>query len=146
VGEVRGLEVFDMLQAMHTGHDGSICTVPANNARDALIRIENTVQMGGLALPVQAIRTQIASAVDLVVQVERMRDGVRRVSQVTEVCGLEGDVFVTNDVFAFEFGAEAPGGQLSGRYLTSGAQPGFVERLRYFGYDRAWISVLRDAG
>jgi pilus assembly protein CpaF len=145
VGEVRGAEAFDMLQAMNTGHDGSICTVHANSARDALIRIENMVQMGNMALPVQAIRTQIAGAVDLIVQVERMRDGVRRLSQITEVCGLEGDVFVTNDIFAFEFGEEEAGGKLSGRYVSSGAQPGFMERLRYYGFDRAWMQVLRDA-
>ena len=99
VGEVRGAEAFDMLQAMNTGHDGSMSTIHANTTRDALTRIENMVQMGQPSLPLRAIRTQIVSAVDLIVQVERMRDGGRRITQVTEVVGLEGDVVTLNDIF-----------------------------------------------
>jgi pilus assembly protein CpaF len=92
IGEVRGGEAFDMLQAMNTGHDGSMSTIHANNTRDALVRVENMVQMGHMGLPSPAIRTQIVGAVDLIVQVARQRDGGRRVTQVSEICGMEGDV------------------------------------------------------
>ncbi len=144
VGEVRGAEAFDMLQAMNTGHDGSICTIHANTTRDALTRIENMVQMG-FSLPPRAIRTQIAGAVDLIIQVERMRDGVRRVSQVSEICGLEGDVITMNEVFAFVFTGEDMHGTLTGKYQASGAQPSFMERLKYFGYERQWMAALAEA-
>ena len=144
VGEVRGAEAFDMLQAMNTGHDGSICTIHANTTRDALTRIENMVQMG-FSLPPRAIRMQIAGAVDLIIQVERMRDGVRRLSQVSEIVGMEGDVITMNEVFAFEFIGEDATGRLSGTYKTSGAQPGFMEKLRYYGYDKTWMSALVEA-
>src|ERR1700742_153780 len=99
IGEVRGSEAFDMLQAMNTGHDGSMSTIHANNTRDAVTRIENMVQMGSMGLPLSAIRTQIVSAVDIIVQVERQRDGGRRITQVTEVCGMEGDIVLLNDIF-----------------------------------------------
>ncbi len=145
VGEVRGAEAFDMLQAMNTGYDGSICTVHANTTRDAVTRIENMVQMGSMALPVRAIRTQIASAVDIIVQIERMRDGVRRVAQVSEVCGLEGDVITMNDVFAFEFEGEGADGRLQGRWVGAANRPSFIERLRYFGLDRAWMEAVGGA-
>jgi pilus assembly protein CpaF len=145
VGEVRGAEAFDMLQAMNTGHDGSYCTVHANTARDAVIRIENMVQMGQSNLPSRAIRTQIASAVDLIVQVARMRDGGRRVLQVAEVCGLEGEVVTMNDVFAFEYQGEDPGGRIRGRWVTPALRPGFSERLDYFGLGEAWMAALREA-
>src|SRR3984885_10095641 len=102
IGEVRGGEAFDMLQAMNTGHDGSMSTIHANNTRDALVRIENMVQMGHMGLPSQAIRTQIVGAVDMIVQVERQRDGGRRLTQVSEVCGMEGDVITMNTIFEFE--------------------------------------------
>src|SRR4029078_12567072 len=98
VGEVRGAEAFDMLQAMNTGHDGSISTVHANSARDALTRIQTMVQRGKPNLPLRAIRSQIVAALDIIVQVERMRDGQRRIIQITEVIGLEGDVITTNEL------------------------------------------------
>jgi pilus assembly protein CpaF len=145
VGEVRGAEAFDMLQAMNTGHDGSYCTVHANTARDAVIRIENMVQMGQTSLPSQAIRRQIASAVDLIVQVERMRDGGRRVSQVAEVCGLEGDVITMNDVFTFEYEGDDPSGRIRGRWSTPRMRPGFHDRLEYFGLGEAWMRALQEA-
>ena len=107
IGEVRGAEAFDMLQAMNTGHDGSMSTIHANTTRDALTRIENMVQMGNMGLPARAIRQQIVGAVDLIVQVERQRDGGRRLTQVTEVCGLEGEMVIFNDVFAFEITGES---------------------------------------
>jgi len=142
VGEVRGAEAFDMLQAMNTGHDGSYCTVHANTARDAVVRIENMVQMGQNNLPSRAIRTQIASAVDLIVQVERMRDGGRRVSQVSEVCGLEGEVITMNDVFAFEYQGDDENGRIRGRWVTPGIRPGFFDRLEYFGLGEAWLRAV----
>ena len=144
VGEVRGPEAFDMLQAMNTGHDGSISTVHANSARDALTRIENMVQMGQVNLPLRAIRTQIVAALDVIVQVERMRDGQRRIVQVSEVIGLEGDVVTTNDIAAFEFQQEDVHGQISGTYRSTQAIPKFKSRLAYYGLDRAWAETMRQ--
>ncbi len=146
LGEVRGSEAFDMLQAMNTGHDGSYCTVHANTTRDAMVRIENMVQMGNFSLPIRAIRTQIASAIDIIVQVERMRDGGRRVSQVSEVVGLEGDVITMNDVFTFEFTHEDASGRIQGSWTTPGVRPGFHERLSYFGLGEAWMRALSELG
>jgi pilus assembly protein CpaF len=145
VGEVRGAEAFDMLQAMNTGHDGSFCTIHANTTRDALTRIENMVQMGIANLPLRAIRTQIASAVDLIIQIGRMRDGGRRVLGISEVCGLEGDVITMNDVFAFEYGGEDPSGRIQGRWVTPAIRPGFYDRLAYFGLGEAWMQALQEA-
>jgi pilus assembly protein CpaF len=144
VGEVRGSEAFDMLQAMNTGHDGSICTVHANTARDALTRVENMVQMASATLPVRSIRNQIASAIDLVVQLERMRDGVRRVTQICDVCGMEGDIISINEVAIFEFDAEDASGALRGSYNSSVFRPSFSERLAYFGLERAWMEALQE--
>jgi pilus assembly protein CpaF len=146
VGEVRGSEAFDMLQAMNTGHDGSFCTIHANNARDGITRIENMVQMGTVALPLRAIRTQIVSAVDLIIQLERMRDGKRRVLQVTEVCGLEGDVITLNDLFTYEFEGEGPNGEVLGRWTSSRVRPGFMNKLRYYGLDQTFAQALDQAG
>ncbi|MBP0445286.1 CpaF family protein [Roseomonas sp. SSH11] len=145
VGEVRGAEAFDMLQAMNTGHDGSYCTVHANTTRDAVIRIENMVMMGQSSLPSRAIRTQIASAVDLIVQVERMRDGGRRVSQVSEVCGLEGEVITMNEIFTFEYEGDGPDGRIRGRWTSPATRPGFIDRLEYFGFADAWMRSVREA-
>ncbi len=142
IGEVRGGEAFDMLQAMNTGHDGSMSTIHANTTRDALSRIENMVQMGSLGLPSHAIRSQIVSSVDLIVQVERHRDGGRRITQVTEVCGLEGDMILMNDIFQFEIQGEGPDGRLLGQYRINRLPPSFQERLVYFGLDRAWAAAL----
>ena len=144
VGEVRGAEAFDMLQAMNTGHDGSFSTIHANSTRDALTRVENMVQMGHFNLPLGAIRTQIASALDLIVQVQRMRDGVRRITQVTEVCGLEGEVITTNDIVAFEFEREDAQGRLHGRYTVPQGRPSFMERLEYYSLDRAWMAATQE--
>jgi pilus assembly protein CpaF len=144
LGEVRGPEAFDMLQAMNTGHDGSLGTLHANSARDALIRVENMVQMGNFGLPVKAIRTQIASALDLIIQIERMRDGTRRVIQVSEVRGLEGEVITMNDLVSFEYEGEDSQGRIRGRYRAAGIRPGFVSRLEYFGLDRAWLAALEE--
>jgi len=145
LGECRGAEAFDMLQAMNTGHDGSMSTIHANSARDAVTRIENMVMMGQATLPAKAIRTQIVSAVDIILQVERMRDGVRRVTQLTEVVGLEGEVVVLNDVFRWDYQGEAADGTLRGTYGISRARPSFAARLAYFGLERAWVAALDGA-
>jgi pilus assembly protein CpaF len=145
IGEVRGGEAFDMLQAMNTGHDGSMSTIHANTTRDALIRIENMVQMGNMGLPSRAIRTQIVGAIDLIVQVERQRDGGRRVTQVTEVCGMEGEVITLNDIFQFEVLGEGPDSKLYGQYKVSRVPASFMRRLAYFGLDRAWKAALEEA-
>jgi pilus assembly protein CpaF len=145
IGEVRGGEAFDMLQAMNTGHDGSMSTVHANTTRDALTRIENMVQMGHMGLPSAAIRTQIVGAIDLIVQVERQRDGGRRVIQVTDVYGMEGEVVTLNDIFQFEVLGEGKDGLLRGRYKVSRMPPSFIKRLAYFGLERAWRTAMEEA-
>jgi pilus assembly protein CpaF len=144
VGEVRGAEAYDMLQAMNTGHDGSISTVHANTTRDALARVENMMQMATVNLPARAIRTQIASAVDLIIQIERMRDGVRRITQISDICGMEGEVVTMNDVASFEFDGEDATGRLTGRYHMSGARPSFAARLSYFGLENAWMDAVQS--
>jgi len=142
IGEVRSDEAFDMLQAMNTGHDGSMTTVHSNNSRDAIARIENMVLMGATGLPLNAIRHQIVSAVDVIVHISRMRDGVRRVTQVTEVAGLEGDVVTLQDLFAFEYEGENRDGTLRGAHRATGTRPGFLDKIRYFGLDDAFMSAL----
>jgi pilus assembly protein CpaF len=132
LGEIRGAEAMDMLQAMNTGHDGSMCTLHANSPREALTRLENMVAMSGFKLPAKAVRTQIADAVNLIVQISRMRDGKRRVSKVSEVVGMEGDVITTQDLFAFEFQGEGPDGQLTGSFKSTGLRPYFATRAEYF--------------
>ncbi|MEY9248674.1 Flp pilus assembly CpaF family ATPase [Bradyrhizobium elkanii] len=142
VGEVRSIEAFDMLQAMNTGHDGSISTVHANSTRDALTRVENMVQMGQANLPPRAIRTQIVAALDLIVQVERMRDGARRIVQISEVVGLEGEVITTNDIAVFEYKEEDVHGRIQGVYKSTNAVPKFKSRLAYYGLERAWAEAM----
>jgi pilus assembly protein CpaF len=144
VGEVRGTEAFDMLQAMNTGHDGSMCTIHANNAREALTRVENMVQMGQFQLPMRAIRQQILGAIDLIVHVERMHDGVRRVTQVTDVCNLEGDIITTNDIALFEFEREDPQGRIIGHFRASHVRPSFQTRLDYYGLGKAWAAASQE--
>ncbi len=145
IGEVRSGEAFDMLQAMNTGHDGSMSTVHANTTRDALTRIENMVQMGSMGLPSRAIRTQIAGAVHVIVQIERQRDGGRRTTQVTEVGGMEGEVIIMNDIFQLENDGVGPDGRLRGHYRVSRARPSFQSRLAYFGLERAWTAAMEEA-
>jgi pilus assembly protein CpaF len=134
VGEVRGAEALDMLQAMNTGHDGSISTIHANTPRDALSRLETMVLMSGFDLPVRAIREQVASAIDLIIHMARMSDGVRRVTKVSEVEGMEGDVITLNDLYSFDFskGMDERGGYL-GRLESTGLRPKFAERLQERG-------------
>jgi pilus assembly protein CpaF len=134
-----------MLQAMNTGHDGSMSTIHANTTRDAVTRIENMVQMGNMGLPARSIRQQFVGAVDLIIQVERHRDGKRRVTQVTDVCGLEGETVILNDVFAYQVEGETIAGGLVGHYRVNRARPSFHQRLTYFGLDRAWAAALEEA-
>ncbi len=132
VGECRGGETLDMLQAMNTGHEGSMTTLHANNTRDALSRIETMVMMAGMELPHRAIREQVASAIDLIVQLERMRDGSRRVVAITEIQGMEGDVITTADIFKFEqVGFEK--GKVIGRLRPTGIRPKFMDRIEHAG-------------
>jgi pilus assembly protein CpaF len=125
VGEVRGAEALDMLQAMNTGHDGSLSTVHANGPRDALARIETMVLMAGFDLPSRAIREQIASALNLVVHIERFRDGSRRIAHVTEVLGMESDVIAMQDVFRYDYTA--------GQIVPTGIRPEFTDHLADVG-------------
>ena len=136
VGEVRGAEALDMLQAMNTGHEGSLSTLHANSPRDALSRLETMTLMAGMELPLRAVRDQIASALDLVVHLERLRDGTRRVTQITEVVGMEGDVVTLSDLFAFDHTAGIDDdGRHRGRLLPTGLRPTFTERLRDQGIE-----------
>ncbi len=132
VGECRGGEALDMLQAMNTGHDGSMTTLHANNTRDALSRLETMCLMAGMELPHRAIREQIASAIDVIVQLERLRDGSRRVTYITEVQGMEGDVITTADIFKFEQIAYE-GGKIIGRLRPTGIRPKFMDRIEDAG-------------
>ncbi|MFQ5534736.1 MAG: CpaF family protein [Sphingomonadales bacterium] len=142
LGEIRSSEALDMLQAMNTGHDGSMCTIHANRPREALTRLENMVGMAGINLPSKAIRTQIASAIDVIVQIARMRDGMRRILQVTEVVGMEGDIITTQDLFVYKFEGEDQDGNLLGRFQSTGVRPHFTEKAQYYGLDRALMEVI----
>jgi pilus assembly protein CpaF len=142
LGEIRSSEALDMLQAMNTGHDGSLSTVHANRPREALTRLENMIGMAGVNLPSRAVRTQIAAAIDMIVQISRMRDGIRRVVNITEVVGMEGDVITTQELFAYHFESETPDGKLKGRFESSGLRPHFTQRAEYFGLDRALLEAM----
>ncbi|MGF1753186.1 CpaF family protein [Vibrio makurazakiensis] len=131
LGEVRGDEAFEMMQAMNTGHDGSLCTLHANSAADALVRMENMLMMSQATLPLFALRRQIADTIDVVIQVDRMRDGKRRVVSITEVLGLEGDQYVTQDLFAYHSHGEDTQGYLVGTYQSAKCMPSFAEKARH---------------
>lgn len=133
VGEVRGPEAFDMMQAMNTGHEGSLTTIHANHPRDALSRLENMIMTANLNLPMNSIRAQIASAINLVVQVSRMRDGHRRIAFVSEVVGMEGDVITMQDLFTFQPKGEGDDGKLLGEFKWTGIMPRFLRRVAYYG-------------
>jgi pilus assembly protein CpaF len=142
VGEIRGGEALDMLQAMNTGHDGSLCTIHANRPREALTRLENLVGMSTATLPAKAVRQQIAAAVHMVLQVSRMRDGQRRITAITEIVGMEGDIITTQDLFTFQFEGEGPDGKLQGSFKSSGLRPHFVTKAEYYGLDRALLEAV----
>ncbi|MBA00785.1 MAG: protein kinase [Rhodospirillaceae bacterium] len=135
VGEVRGSEAFDLLQAMNTGHDGSMGTVHANNPRESISRIENMIAMSGFNLPSRILREQISSAVNIIVQATRLRDGSRKITHVTEVIGMEEDIITLQDLFTFEIEREDENGKLIGKHVYSGLRPSFWEKARYFGLE-----------
>ncbi|CUH08361.1 Putative conjugal transfer proteinc/MT3759 [Jannaschia seosinensis] len=145
VGETRGEEVIDMLQAMNTGHDGSMTTIHANNSRDAISRLENMIAMAGIEMPIKAVRAQIASAVNLIVQATRLQDGSRRMVSITEVTGMEGEVITLQDVFRYErLGLEADG-KISGRFTATGIRSHYSDRFKAWGYDLP-PSIYEPAG
>ncbi len=142
LGEIRAGEALDMLQAMNTGHDGSMCTIHANRPREALTRLENMVAMAGTKLPNEAVRSQIAGAIHMIVQIARMRDGVRRITYVTEIVGMEGEVVTTQDLFTYEYESEDADGRLVGTYKPTGLRPNFLQRAQYYGLDRALMDAI----
>jgi pilus assembly protein CpaF len=142
VGEVRGGEAFDMLQAMNTGHEGSMSTIHANTPRDALYRFENMALMANVSLPLRAIRTQITSALNLIVQIERMRDGVRRVQNIVEITGMEGDVVTARDLFTFEYRGESRDGHIDGVFEPSRVRPNLIGRAAQYGVAGALLQTL----
>jgi len=146
VGEVRGPEAFDLLQAMNTGHDGSMGTLHANTPREALSRLESMITMGGFSLPPKTIREIIVAAVDVVIQAARLRDGSRRITQITEVMGLEGETIITQDILLYEIQGEDQNGRITGRHKATGVgRPRFWERARYFGLEKELAQALDEA-
>ncbi len=135
VGETRGEEVIDMLQAMNTGHDGSMTTIHANSARDGVSRLENMIAMAGIEMPIKAVRSQIASAVNLIVQASRLQDGSRRMVSITEVTGMEGDVISMQEVFRYQRVGLTPDNKIIGHFTATGVRSHFSERFRLWGYD-----------
>jgi pilus assembly protein CpaF len=141
LGEIRGPECFDMLAAMNTGHDGSMCTLHSNSPRECLARMENMVMMSDIKVPKEAISRQIADSVDLIVQVKRLRDGSRRTTNITEVIGMEGDVIVTQELFKFEYLDETPDGKIIGEYRSMGLRPYTLEKAKMFGFDAPYLEA-----
>jgi pilus assembly protein CpaF len=145
VGEVRGAEALDMLQAMNTGHDGSLTTVHANSSRDALSRIETMVAMSGVQFPIAALRSQIASAIDVIVHMERHEDGCRRVTSVQEINGMESDTIVMSEIFTFSRSGVDAKGNVIGRFHPTGIVPEFFDRIRKRGLELS-VSIFSDLG
>ncbi|MEL6060911.1 MULTISPECIES: CpaF family protein [unclassified Methylobacterium] len=146
VGEVRGPEAFDLLQAMNTGHDGSMGTLHANSPRECLSRIESMISMGGFTLPSKTLREMICGSIDVVIQAMRLRDGSRRITHITEVLGMEGDVITTQDIFLYDIVGEDANGKLVGRHRSTGiGRPKFWERARYYGLERRLGEALDAA-
>ncbi|MEM6374795.1 MAG: CpaF family protein [Pseudomonadota bacterium] len=135
VGETRGEEVIDMLQAMNTGHDGSMTTIHANNPRDGISRLENMVAMAGIEMPLKAVRSQISSAVNLLVQASRLQDGSRRMTSITEITGMEGDVISMQEIFRFQRVGLTPENKIIGHFTGTGVRSNYSERFRLWGYD-----------
>ncbi|KQO72944.1 protein kinase [Methylobacterium sp. Leaf87] len=146
VGEVRGPEAFDLLQAMNTGHDGSMGTLHANSPREALSRLESMITMGGFTLPSRTLREMICGSIDIIVQATRLRDGSRRITHITEVMGMEGDVIITQDLLLYDILGEDQNGKLIGRHRSTGiGRPRFWERARYYGEEKALAAALDAA-
>ena len=146
VGEVRGPEAFDLLQAMNTGHDGSMGTLHANSPREALSRLESMITMGGFTLPSRTLREMICGSIDIIVQATRLRDGSRRITHITEVMGMEGEVIITQDLFLYDILGEDQNGKLIGRHRSTGiGRPRFWERARYYGEEKALAAALDAA-
>jgi pilus assembly protein CpaF len=146
VGEVRGPEAFDLLQAMNTGHDGSMGTLHANSPREAISRLESMITMGGFALPSKTIKEMICGSIDVIVQASRLRDGSRKITHVTEVVGMEGDVIITQDLFIYEILGEDANGKIMGRHRSTGiARPHFWDRARYYNEERRLAEALEKA-
>lgn len=148
VGEVRGDETIDMLQAMNTGHDGSMSTIHANRPREVITRLENMMLMSGIELPTRVIRAQVVGAINLIVHTERMRDGLRRVTEITEITGLEGDIITTHALFKFEYQDEVTDEKtgssiIQGIFKSSGVTPHFAERSRYYGLEQELKECMR---
>ena len=143
VGEVRGKEAFDLLQAMNTGHDGSMGTIHANNPRECISRVENMIAMGGYGLPTKTVREQIAGSVNVIIQAARLRDGSRKITHVTEVLGMEGDLITLQDILLFDFEGEGPDGRIMGRHKYTGLRPHFYDRMRYFGKEKELVTALQ---
>jgi pilus assembly protein CpaF len=133
LGEVRGPEALDMLQAMNTGHEGSMATIHANTPRDALSRLENMVGMAGTNLPSKAVRSQIASAITVILQIARLADGKRKVTSMQEITGMEGDIITMQEIFAFKQTGIESDGQVKGHFCATGVRPRFTERLKSYG-------------
>ena len=143
VGEVRGPEAFDLLQAMNTGHDGSMGTLHANSPREALSRLESMITMGGYTLPIKTMREMISSSIDVIIQAARLRDGSRRITHITEVIGMEGDVIITQDLLVYDILGEDAQGKLKGRHRSTGiGRPRFWERARVFGEEQRLAAAL----
>jgi pilus assembly protein CpaF len=146
VGEVRGPEVFDLLQAMNTGHDGSMGTIHSNSPRECLNRIESMIAMGGFTLPAKTVREIISGSVDVIVQAARLRDGSRRITHITDVLGMEGDVMTTQDVLVYDILGEDANGKLIGRHRSTGlGRPKFWDRARYYGEEQRLAAALDAA-
>jgi len=143
VGEVRGPEAFDLLQAMNTGHDGSMGTLHANSPREAMSRLESMITMGGFSLPMKTIREMIVGSIDIIIQAERMRDGSRRITKITEVIGTEGEVVITQDLVTYEILGEDETGRLKGKHVGTGiVRPAFWERARYYNMEKELADAL----
>ncbi|MEF2551897.1 CpaF family protein [Aurantimonas sp. A2-1-M11] len=147
VGEVRGPEVFDLLQAMNTGHDGSMGTIHANSPRECLNRMESMIAMGGFSLPSRTVKEIIVGSIDVIVQAARLRDGSRRITHITEVLGMEGDVITTQDLFVYDMNGEDAQGRILGRHRSTGiGRPAFWDRARYYNEEQRLAAALDAAG
>jgi len=133
IGECRGAETLDMIQAMNTGHEGSMTTVHANNPRDALSRLETMISMAGLELPIRALRNQFASAIDMIIQANRLQGGPRKVTSISEVIGMEGDTIIMQEIFKFQQMGIRPDGRAYGQFVSTGIRPTFMDRLEAAG-------------